>query len=128
MRFWSRAVDFIRKKNVGKYRPSLEFERLFGCGVDGNPQQVAWQHVAGELNTLKTALQGAGDCLSKSCFADSGHPLNEQVTAGEHRDQRQPDDIIFAANNRSQRSFQSRSARRRRGSCFDRHQADSTMQ
>src|SRR4029079_7095095 len=62
LRFWSRAVDFIRKKNVGKYRASLEFERLFGRGVDGNPQQVARQHVAGELNTLKTALQGTRDC------------------------------------------------------------------
>ena len=105
LRLWCGAVDFVRQQNIGKDRAALKLESLLRGGIDRNTQQVAGQHVAGELHALKATFQSTGHCLAQGSFANSGHAFDQQMAAGKDGNQSETDDIIFAANDGTQRAF-----------------------
>ena len=57
----------------------LELEGLRLRVVDGDADHVARQHIAGELQAVKTALRGAGQGLRQGGLADAGDVFDEEV-------------------------------------------------
>ncbi len=62
--FGSSAIDFVRENDVGKDRSALELKLLFDGGIDRDSEYIAGQHVAGELDALKAAIDCTGQCLA----------------------------------------------------------------
>ena len=100
------AVDLVGQQNVGEDRAALEFEFLLQRRIHRDSQHVGRQHVAGKLHALKGAVDGAGESLPQRGLADAGNALDQQVSAGKNADQRQPDNIVLAANHAAQGLFQ----------------------
>ncbi len=121
------AVDFIGEQDVGKNRPALELKLLFDGRVDGNSQNIRWQHVAGELHPLKTAVDGPRQSLAESSLAHSGNPFNQQMPASKHRHQGKTDYVVLTANYLAEYVFQLRRAMGRGNGGFGRHLRNSTM-
>ena len=121
LRLRSGAVDFIGQQNIGEDRAALEFKFLLGSGVDRDAQHVRRQHVAGELDALKSAVDGAGDGLAERGLADSRDAFDQQVAFGENGDQGEAENVVFAANNAAQGGFQFRGAARGRYQSFGSH-------
>ena len=105
LRLGRRAVDFVGQQHVGENRAALEFKFLLRGRINRNAHHVGGQQVAGELHALKRAVDGASKRLSESGLADARNAFNEQVPAGEDADQREADDIVFAANDAAQGRF-----------------------
>src|SRR5262249_2552296 len=84
--FRSGAVDLIRKQNVGENRTALELELLFHSGINRDADHIRRQHVAGELYSLKGAVNGTCQGLAQRSFADAGYTFDEQVSTREDRD------------------------------------------
>src|SRR5438445_3115763 len=105
LRFRRSAVDLICQQNVGEQGAAFELELLLHGRVDRNSNHVGWQHIAGELNSLKAAIDCSRQRLTESSLANSWNAFYEQVSAGKNGDQRQPDHVIFAANDFSEGSF-----------------------
>ena len=100
------AVDLVGQQEIGEDRPGLELEGFRVGVVDGDAQDVAGQHVAGELQAVETARDRARQRLRQGGLADAGHVFDEQMAARQQADQRKPDHFGFAANRRSERRFQ----------------------
>ncbi len=60
----SGAVDLVGQQDVGENRSALELKLLLDGGVDRNTKNIRRQHVAGELHSLKTAVNGPRQCLA----------------------------------------------------------------
>ena len=104
--FWGGAVDLVGQKKVCKDSARLELE-LLGLGVeDGDAENVAGEHVGGELNALESAIDGAGEGVGERGFADAGNVFNQQVAAGEKADQTEANDFRFAAQDRAEVGFE----------------------
>ena len=119
--FGSGAVDLVGQQDVGENRSALELKLLLDGGVDRDAKNVRRQHVAGELHSLKAAVDGPRQCLAERRLAHPRDAFDQQVSASQHRDQRQPDDVILAANHLAQRVFQLRRAMGHGNSGFRRH-------
>src|SRR5205807_3307404 len=108
LRFRRSAVDLIYQQNVGEYGATFELELLLHSRVDRNSNHVGREHIAGELNSLKTAIDCPRQRLTESSLANSWNAFYEQVSAGKNGDQRQPNPVIFAANDFSKGGFELR--------------------
>ena len=106
LRFGRGAVDFVRQQDIREDRSMLEFELLLDGGIDGDPQHVRGQHVAGELDPLKAAVECPGERLAQGRFTHPWNAFNQQVATGEDRYQRQADHLILAANDFAQGVFE----------------------
>ena len=69
------------------------------------PRTSRGQHVAGELNALKAAVEGAGQGLAERGLADAGNAFDQQMALGEDGDQCQAKDLVLAANDTCAGSF-----------------------
>ena len=95
------AVDLVGQQEVAEDGPGLEFEG-FGVGVvDGDAEDIAGQHVAGELQAMEAAGDGAGERLGEGGLADAGHVLDEEMSARQQADERQAHDFGLAVNRRA---------------------------
>ena len=121
LRLGRRAVDLVGKQDIGEDRATLEFELLLDGGVDGNAKDIGGKHVAGELDSLKAAIQGTREGLAQRGFANSRDAFDEQVSAREDGDQGEPDNVVFAAYDLAQRDFQLACAVSSGGGGFRRH-------
>src|ERR1700719_4235746 len=65
--------------------------------------------------------------MRQSCFADPGHAFDQQMTVSQYRHHCQADDLILAANDFFEFSFQAGSPIRRGNHSFRGHEGDSTM-
>jgi hypothetical protein len=74
------------------------------------------------LYALKAAVDGPGQCLAKSSFADSRDAFDQQMSASQHANQRQADNIVFAANHFAENVFQLTRTMGRGNGGFGRHQ------
>jgi hypothetical protein len=91
------AVDFVSEQEVGEDGAGFEFE-LFRVGVvDGDAQNVAGQHVAGELQAVEAAIDRAGQALGKCGFAYARDVFDEEVAAGEQANYGEADRFLLAA-------------------------------
>ena len=74
--------------------------------VNRQANDVGWQQVGSELNSLKAAMKRAGERVGERCFADSRNVFNQQVPAGNQGDDPQPDGLRFAFDNGFDRLLQ----------------------
>ena len=95
------AVDLVGQQEVGEDGAGLELEG-FGVGVvDGDAEDVAGQHVAGELQAMEAAGDGAGEGLGEGGLADAGDVLDEEMAARQEADEREAHDFGLAVNRRA---------------------------
>ncbi len=133
LRFGRGAIDFIGQQHVGKDWATLEFELLLDGGVNRNPQHVRREHVAGELHSLKSAVERPRQSLSQSSFADAGNAFDEQVSASNQGDDGQTENVILASNHFAEGVFQLRRTMRNgtgsfRGHCLEFYYAAGRIQ
>ena len=101
-----RLISSASRKLV-KTGPGLNSN--FGVGVvDGDAEHVAGQHVAGELEAVEAAVDGAREGLGEGGFADAGDIFDEQVSARQQADQGEAHDFGLAANRRAEGGLQFR--------------------
>ncbi len=115
------AVDFVGQQDVGEHRAALEFEFVFERRINRNADHVGGQHVAGELHALKGAIDGAGQRLSERGLAHAGNAFNQQVSAGENADQREPNHVVLTANHAAEGGFEFGGFMRNGGNGLGRH-------
>ena len=84
-----------------KTGPGLNSKLLGVRVVNGDAQHVARQHVAGELQPVKAAVDRTRQRLRQRGFADSRNVLDQQVPARQQADQRKPHHLRLAANGRN---------------------------
>ena len=96
-----------------KIGPGLEFEGLGVRVVDGDAEHVAGQHVAGELQAVEAAGDGARQGLRQRGLADAGHVLDQQVAARQQADQREPHHFRLCRESPTRAPFPARPAWRR---------------
>jgi hypothetical protein len=102
------AVDFVSKDHVGEERAWTKF-KFTGIGlVDADADYITWQKVGSELHTLKAAVKRFGEGLGKRGFAHAGYVFNEQVAAGQKRDQGELNGFFFAVNGTGDRALKLR--------------------
>jgi len=89
--------------------------------VDGDAKDVAGQQIAGELDAMEAAIDGAGERMGQRGFADSGDIFNEEVSAGEQADQGQADYFGLAADGQTERRLERVQGGRRAQDGLPRH-------
>ena len=100
------AVDLIGEQDIREHRARLEFKFFCRSGINRYAQKVAGQHVAGELNALKAAVERPRQRVGQGGLADTRYTLDQQVSAGKYRHQRQADGVVLAANHAAQGGLQ----------------------
>ena len=90
------AVDLVGQQEIGEDGAGFEFEGAGVDVIDGDAEHVAGEHVAGELEAVESAVDGAGEHLREGGLADAGDIFDEQVTAGQEADEGKPDDVGLA--------------------------------
>ena len=90
LRFGRSAIDLVRQQEIGEDRPRLEFERLGMRVVDSDPQHVAGQHVAGELQAVEAAGHRARQGLGQRGLPHARHIFDQQMAARQQADHREP--------------------------------------
>ena len=93
-------VDLVADHDVREDRPGLELELAPFLVVGVDPGDVARQQVGRELNAPHRAVDGPGEGLGEHRLADAGHVLDEQVPFGQQHDQREPDGLGLAVDDR----------------------------
>jgi hypothetical protein len=82
-----RAVDFVRKHEVGEDRPLADGELLVALRVDQRADEVGGQQVGGELDARETGIDGFGQRGDGERLGQSGHPFEQDVAVGEQADE-----------------------------------------
>ena len=92
------AVDFVGEHDVGEKRAGTEFKfARFGL-IDADAQHITRQQIGSELHALKAAVKRFGERLGQGGFANAGNVFDEQMAAGEKRDQRELNGFFLAVN------------------------------
>src|SRR5205085_5507895 len=89
LRFRCRAIDLVGEKKIREDGTLLEFEFLRVRVIDRHADDVAGQHVGGELQTMKIRADAAGECLRESGFADAWNVFDKEVAAREQTGERE---------------------------------------
>ena len=71
---WS-SVDLVGEDEVGEDRPLLYLEVLVLLTVHHRPDDVGWQQVGGELDTLVVGLYQLGKRLDRERLGKARQPL-----------------------------------------------------
>src|SRR5207249_4773425 len=93
------AVDLVREEDMGEDRPLLELEVLPAVPVlhdDVRADDVGGHQVGRELDPREGQLETFGERLDQECLAETGHTLQQDVTAGKHARQDVGDDLAMA--------------------------------
>ena len=93
-------------RTLVKTGPRLNSNRCSTVEYIEMPRTSHGKHVAGELDALEVYVEGAGHGLGERGLAHAGNAFDEKVSAGEKADQREPDNVILAANNGAKRFLQ----------------------
>ena len=107
------AIDLVGENDVGENRAGLEFKLLLDLIEDADADDVARQHIRGELDALKRTVKGMRQGLREGRFAHSGHVFDQKMASRQQGDQSQLDGLVFAANNACDGALQLRDGRRR---------------
>ena len=82
-----RAVDLVGQNEVGEDRALAGAERPFARIIDQRADQVGRQQVRRELNAVELAMDRRRQRLDGRGLGQAGHALEQDVPAGEQRDQ-----------------------------------------
>jgi hypothetical protein len=89
--FWRRAVDFIRKQDLGENRTLDEGEfALTGAFVfleDFIAQDVGGHEIGRELDPVEGEMQRIGEAVNQGGLGHAGRSDQEDVPAGEQGDE-----------------------------------------
>ncbi len=90
------AIDFISEDDIGKDRAGAKFKLArFGI-VDADAENVAGKQIRSELDALEGTMKRFGEGLRQRRLADAGYVFDEQMPAGEQRDERELDGFFLA--------------------------------
>ncbi len=92
----TRAVDFVREKDVREDRPLAQDELAAALIVDADAKDIAGQEVARELHSAELAAEGFGQGAREGSLADAGDVLDEQVPARQEGDEGELHRIVLA--------------------------------
>jgi len=96
----ARAVDFVREHDICENWPRLEGKPTRGHAIshlrNGGSEDIAWQEIAGELNSAEAAVDAAGQRLRERRLANAGHVFQQQVTTREQGFDCPADDLGLA--------------------------------
>ena len=90
------AVDLVGQHQLREHGAGVEVEAALVAIVDGNPDHVGRQQVAGELDALVLQPQQPRQQMGQRRLADAGQVLDQQVAAGDQADQGQADGRVLA--------------------------------
>ena len=93
----SRPIDLISQYDICEERTLPELEQVLHLVENRNTCQVGREKIAGELDSVKCAIEGTGQRVSQDRLPDTRHILDEKMAFGEKSDQSQSDDIGFAS-------------------------------
>ena len=96
LRARARAVDLVGEEDVREDRPLAEDELALPLVVDAHAEDVAREQIARELHAPQFAADGLGERAGERRLADAGDVLDEQVAAGEQRDERELDRVLLS--------------------------------
>ena len=92
------TVDFVRLQQIGHNGSGLIFQ-LAVCLIEyGKPDNIRWQGVGGELDTLGVQSQRFGKCLGQRRLAHAGDILQQHMALGQDGQQHLADDVLLAQN------------------------------
>jgi hypothetical protein len=86
---WRGAVDLVRKYQLGKNGPGMELELLLVPAVNGDPQNVSRQQVAGKLDALILGAEHRRQGMSEGGLAHARQVFDEQMSLGQEATKRQ---------------------------------------
>ena len=98
LRFRRGAVDLVGQQKIAEDGSGLELEGFRVGVIDGDAEDVAGQHIAGELQPVEAARNRARQRLRQRGLADAGHIFDEQMAARQQADHGEPHHFRFAAN------------------------------
>ena len=81
------AVDLVGEQEVREDRPELGVERVAVGAVDAGADEVGRDEVRGELDPLERRVEDVGEGLDRQRLGEARHALEEEVAAGEQRDE-----------------------------------------
>ena len=99
MRLWSRAIDFIGQNHICKNGSRFELEGACSLIEYFQPDDIRRQHIGSELNPLERAIETSRERMSERRLAHTWNVFNQQVPAGEKRDQSELDHVRLSSNN-----------------------------
>ena len=91
------AVDLVAEHDVGEHRAGAELEVAALLVEHVHAGDVGGQHVGRELDAPERAVDRPSHRLGEHRLADAGHVLDQQVSFGDQRNQRQADLGVLAA-------------------------------
>ena len=77
------AVDLVGEQQVGEHRPERDLELALALVVDPGADDVGGHQIGGELDPLELPADGLGQGLDRHRLGQPGHPLDQQVAAGQ---------------------------------------------
>jgi len=90
------AIDFVGEHDIGEDRTGPKFKLArFGI-VNADAKNVARKQIRSELDALEGAMKRFGESLSQGGLADARNIFDEQMAAGEQRDERELDGFFLA--------------------------------
>ena len=106
MRARGGAVDFVGQHDIGEDR-AVAVDEFAGRGVkQAAAGDVAGEQVGGELDPAEIAADAFGQGLRHQRLADAGHVFDQQMLAGQERDDAQPHDFGLAQHDLGHIGFQ----------------------
>ena len=93
--FGSRAIDLVGQQQIREDRPLVHPERAGLLVEDLRADDVGRQEVDRELHAPERQVDRLRDRVDEQRLGEPGHPLQQQVSAGEQRDQDSVDDRVL---------------------------------
>src|SRR5690554_4327254 len=93
LRFRGGAVDLVGEHQLGEDWAVMEAEPAFAWLIYGYANDVGWQQVAGELDTMEVQAESPCQRMGQRRFAHAGLIFDQQVTAGKEAGKRKTNDV-----------------------------------
>ncbi len=94
--FAGRPVDLVGEQEVGEDRPERDLELPRALVVDARADDVRGHQVRGELDPLELAADRLRERLDRHRLGEPGDALDEQVPAGQQRDEHALQQAVLA--------------------------------
>ena len=91
-----RPVDLVGQQQVGEHRPERDLELAAALVVDPGADEVGRHQVGGELDPVELPADRPGERLHGQRLGQAGHALDEDVPAGQQRDQQPLEQHVLA--------------------------------
>ena len=97
------AVDLVGEQQVGEDRSRLEAELALAVLLDQDVRadDVGRHQVRRELDAVERAVDDVGEGAHEHRLAQAGHALEQRVAVGDQADQRLPDEVVLADDDRA---------------------------